>query len=160
MGALCSACACMLFGCIRYQQMKTRADQLASYLLPLRKLAAGLSFSSASLPAQLQSCVPDTAHYLYKLGRTMENAGAASMESILETTGTPPLIPPHMQQILQQWLESLLLPDPLWRQKAMEHTLLLWEEETAKARDALNRKGTLSIRLSLLGGCALFILFC
>lgn len=160
MGAMCSACACMLWGMIRYTRMKERWEQLQSYLPALKKLDEGLLFSSRPLPQMLKNCAPDKMHYLYKLGETMEQSGALSMQAILEKAGEPPLLSPDMQQVLLQWLESLLLPDPIYRRKAMDHTLERWEAETNNARERLIHQGALAIRLSLLAGCALFILLC
>ena len=160
LGALCSACACMLFGLLRYTKMKESWEQLQSYLPSLKKLDTGLQFSSRPLPDMLKNCAPDDQHYLHRLGETMEQAGTLSVQEIFDKAGSPPLLSPGMQQTLLQWLESLMLPDPQYRQKAMDHTIALWEEETEKAREKLMQRGSLAIRLSLLGGCALFILLC
>lgn len=160
LGALCSACACMLFGLLRYTRMKESWDQLQSYLPALKKLDAGLQFSARPLPRMLKDCAPDKGHYLHRLGETMEHSGALSVQELFEKAGAPPALSPDMQQTLLQWLESLTLPDPQYRQKAMDHTLSRWEEATNNAREKLIRQGSLAIRLSLLGGCALFILLC
>lgn len=160
LGALCSACACMIFGILRYTKMKERWEQLQSYLPALKKLDAGLQFSVRPLPDMLKTCAPDENHYLHKLGEVMEQSGSLSVQEIFDKTGVPPLLSPDMHKTLQQWLESLMLPDPQYRQKAMDHTIALWEEETEKARERLMHKGLLYIRLSLLAGCALFILLC
>ena len=158
-GALCGACACMLLGVMRYMRLKDTWEQLNSFLHALKKLDAGLQFSSCPLPELIKSSAPGREHYLYKLGETMEQSGPISMKDICKKAGMPPLSP-TMQQVLLQWLESLLLPDPGFRQKAMENTLTLWENETEKAGERLMRRGTLAIRLSLTGGCALFIILC
>lgn len=160
LGALCGACACMLWGVMRYVRMKEAWEQLHSYLPALKKLDAGLQFSARPLPELMKSCAPGPEHYLYKLGETMEQSGALSIHDIFTKAGAAPLLSSQMQQVLLQWLESLLLPDPVFRQKAMDHTLSLWENEAEKAREKLMRQGALSIRLSLLGGCALFIMLC
>ena len=160
LGALCSACACMLFGVMRYTKMKEDWEQLQSYLPALKKLDAGLQFSACPLPQMLKNCAPDNRHYLHKLGETMEQAGALSVQEIFEKAGTPPRLSANMQKALLQWLESLTLPDPQYRQNVMNHTLALWENETDNAREKLMRQGSLAIRLSLLAGCALFILLC
>lgn len=160
LGALCSACACMLFGVMQYTKMKEDWEQLQSYLPALKKLDAGLQFSAHPLPQMLKDCAPDEHHYLHKLGETMEQSGALSVQEIFEKAGTPSSLAPDMQQALLEWLESLLLPDPKYRQKVMDHTLALWEEKTNNAQEKLKSRGALVIRLSLLGGCALFIMLC
>lgn len=150
----------MLFGMLQYTRMKERWEQMQSYLPALKKLDAGLRFSARPLPQMLKDCAPGENHYLYKLGETMEQCGALSVQEIFDKTGVPPLLSSDMRKTLLAWLESLMLPDARYRQKAMDHTLSLWEEETEKARNKLMQKGLLLIRLSLLAGCALFILLC
>lgn len=159
LGALCCACACMVYGFMRYNAYKNDADALKDYLTAFQKMAADLHFSSPPLPLLLQKNAPDNQHYLYRLGEKMENAGALPLDDIMEMAGQPPL-KKEMQLCLRQLLEGLHAPQPAWQQKAMEEIILRFRQAEEAARQDLQVKGKLSLQLSILAGCALFILIC
>lgn len=159
LGAMSCACACMLYGCMRYRRHKGYADMMASFLQALQKLNISLQLSALPLPRQLMDCAPNEKHYLHRLGSLLEKSAAPPRE-IMGTIPYPPLLPAGMQAALLRMMESFQWPLPALRQKAMDHILLLWEQETNAALDRLHRLGKLTIQLSVLGGCALFILFC
>lgn len=158
--ALCGACACLLFGCIRYQRCKAGAACTEEFLLALEKLDISLQLSSLPLPDQLKNCAPDEHHYLYLLGEEMERSAALPMAAIMERVCFPPQLSQEMQPVLLQLMEHLLLPLEDAREHAVRRALSLWEKDVEDKKAHLQVKGKLSVQLSVLGGCALFILLC
>lgn len=155
--ALCAACACMVYGCIRWQGLKDALDTRKTFLAGLEKMETQLRYSAPPLPLLLMQAAPDDAHYFFRLGRAMEMGGALPVGVLMENAGP---LPSGLKEPLEKLVEALVAPGADMRLACLEHTRHYLEKETEKARERLANKGKLCLQLSLLGGCALFLLIC
>lgn len=149
----------MTFGCMRWQQMKQALDMQKSFLQALEKMDGLLQFSSPSLPRLLMESAPDECHYFYRLGREMAASGALPISEVLERTGPCPLSA-ALQEKMEKLIHSLMCPGEEFRLSALKATLHAFEKATEEAGHAFETKGKLTLQLSLISGCALFLLLC
>ena len=159
-GALCCALAVMLYGCMQQRSLEAHLRCLEEYGQALQSMQKALRFSLPPLPTLLMECAPDETHYLFRLGRALAQSGALPLAKVMEKAGEDGHLSPSLQRTLQQMMDGLLSPGEDGRNGALSIALSAFLEEREKAQKALEQKGKLWLQLSVLGGCALFILLC
>lgn len=160
MAALLCALLCTLMGWMQYKKYHQDAHHALLFLQALEKMAAEMRFTVLPLPELMKKSAPDAQHFLFRLGRMMETHPALPPDQLLQKAGMPAELPLQLQAMLQKLFLGLHAPEDAFRQRIMEDTLQCWKEETEKLQAVFRKKGPLSLQLSLLLGCALFILFC
>lgn len=160
MGAAFSACACMAWGLIMHKRYKTIWETAEEWQQILEKMDAEIRFHPASLPALLQACAPEKDHPLWLLAQSMAESPALTPAQRIAHIPLPAELPSPLQSAFCRLLEALAAPNENWRRTALLETQALWRRETEKLHRQFLQKGPLWVKLSLLGGCALFILLC
>lgn len=157
-GLLCALC-CTAFGLSQAHLLKEKALQAKTLLEAVEKMALQLRISLCSLPQLLKSCAPSQDHFFHRLARAIEEAPALPPAQLLAQVPPPPL-PPSLETSLFHLLETLWGPDEAMQKKVLDDTVAIFRQETARLQETAAKKGPLFLQLSLLAGCALFILLC
>ncbi len=155
-----AACICMLMGLMQKNRLCQQEREAAAFARALESLLLALQLSSAPLPLMLRECAPEEGHFFHRLGCLMEEQPALSPKALLDRLSPPPCLPKDMAASLVPLLECLSLPRVQEQQQIMGDILTLWKREAESAREIARQKGRLTVKLGLLGGCALFILLC
>ena len=108
----------------------------------------------------LKVCAPEEDHFFHRLARAAEQNPALPPAQLMAMAAPLPALPKPPLDALIRLLETLWGPDGEMQKRVLEEVLSLYRLETAHLQSLANQRGPLFLQLSLLGGCALFILFC
>lgn len=159
LGAMCALC-CISVGFSKSNALRDTAHQAKMILEALEKMALQLRINPSSLPDLLKACAPEEDHFFRRLARAAEKSPALPPAQLIATAAPLPALPKTPLNALIHLLETLWGPDAEMQKKVLEEVLSLYRMETDRLQSLANQRGPLFLQLSLLGGCALFILFC
>ena len=157
-GLLCALC-CTTFGLSYCHTCRENARQAKMMLEALEKMALQLRINLCSLPQLLKSCAPSEEHFLHRLAQEAEE-NPALPPALLTEKAAPLPVSRNLEGALFRLLETLWGPDAELQKKVLEETLSVFRKESAGLQETADKKGPLFLQLSLLAGCALFILLC
>ena len=159
LGAVCALC-CISVGFSKANALRENARQAKMVLEALEKMALQLRINPSSLPDLLKACAPEEDHFFRRLAQAAEQSPALPPAQLMAMAAPLPSLPKPPLDALIHLLETLWGPDGEMQKKVLEDVLSLYRMETARLQSTADQRGPLFLQLSLLAGCALFILFC
>ena len=159
LGAMCALC-CISVGFSKSNALRENTRQAKMILEALEKMALQLRINPCSLSDLLKVCAPEEDHFFHRLARAAEQNPALPPAQLMAMAAPLPALPKPPLDALIHLLETLWGPDGEMQKKVLEEVLSLYRMETDRLQSLANQRGPLFLQLSLLAGCALFILFC